>query len=121
LDSPQDLSKWTKLQIITKCILRAKGRGEAQTAQSFAAEVRLRIQRWRNGEEGALWREAVKAQKAGKKGRRKKGKKVETDEERQDKENAMRATKLVQEGQFSRAAKALVSRGIDQNSAEAKL
>ena len=45
---------------------------------------------------------------------------METDEERQDKENAIRATKLVQEGQFSRAAKALVSRGIDQNSAEAK-
>ena len=120
LDNPQDISKWTKLQIITKCVLRARGKGESQTAQSYAAEVRLRIQRWRNGEAGALWREGVKAQKAGRKGKKKKGRRVETDEERQDKENAIRATKLVQEGQFSRAAKALVSRGIDQNSAEAK-
>ena len=121
LDNPQDMSKWTKLQIISKCVLRAKRKGEAQTAQSYAAEVRVRIQRWRNGEAGALWREAVKAQKAGQKGKRKKkGRRVQTDEESQDQENAIRAMKLVQEGQYSRAAKALVSRGIDQNSAEAK-
>ena len=63
----------------------------------------------------------MKAQKAGQKGKRKKkGRRVQTDEESQDQENAIRAMKLVQEGQYSRAAKALVSRGIDQNSAEAK-
>ena len=62
----------------------------------------------------------MKAQKASKKGKKKKGRRVETDKERQIKENATRALKLVQEGQYSRAAKALVSRGIDQSSAEAK-
>jgi hypothetical protein len=44
----------------------------------------------------------------------------ETEEEKQVKQNALRSTKLVQEGQFSRAAKALTSRGIDQHSEEAK-
>ena len=79
----------------------------------------MRIQRWRQGE---LWKEAVKAQKkgVGKKGKRKKNSVGETEEEKQTKQNAMRSTKLVQEGQFSRAAKALTSRGIDQHSEEAK-
>ena len=54
LNNPQDVSQWIKLQIISKCILRAKGRGESQTAQSFAAEVKLRIQRWRRGGGGAV-------------------------------------------------------------------
>ena len=54
LNNPPDVSQWIKLQIISKCILRAKGRGESQTAQSFAAEVKLRIQRWRRGGGGAV-------------------------------------------------------------------
>ena len=125
LGNPQDVTHWVKLQIISKCILRAKGRGESQTAQSFAAEVKLRIQRWRQGEVGELWKEAVKAVKAqkkgaDKKGRRKKDRVAETAEEKQTKQNAERSTKLMQEGQFSRAAKALTSRGIDQHSEQAK-
>ena len=83
-------------------------------------EVKLRIQRWRQGEVGSLWKEAVKAHKVTRRGRGKKGKKVVMEKEKQDQENASRSLKLVQEGHISRAAKALVSRGIDQHSAEAK-
>ena len=97
--------------------VRDKGKGETQTVQSYAAEVKLRIQRWRQGEAGSLWKEAVKAHKVTRRGR---GKKVVMEKEKQDQENASRSLKLVQEGHISRVAKALVSRGIDQHSAEAK-
>jgi hypothetical protein len=76
--------------------------------------VKLRIQRWHQGEAGALWKEAVKARKSKGVGKKRKDKKdkTETEQEEQDKENARRCTKLVQEGQFSFAAKALISRGL---------
>ena len=84
--------------------------------------MKLRIQRWHQGEAGALWKEAVKARKSKGVGKKRKNKKdkTETEQEEQDKENARRCTKLVQEVQFSFAAKALISRGIDQSSEAAK-
>ena len=54
---------------------------------------------------------------------RSQGKKKKTGksaEKSQEKKNSERAAGLVQEGQLSRAAKALVSRGLDQSSAGAK-
>ena len=72
---------------------------------------------------GELWNESVKAQKkgVGKEGKRKMNSVGETEEEKQINQNAMRSTKLVQEGQFSRAAKALTSRGIDSTPRKPKL
>jgi hypothetical protein len=37
MDNPVDISQWIQLQIISKCILTAKERGETQTPQSYAA------------------------------------------------------------------------------------
>ena len=72
---------------------------------------------------GELWNESVKAQKkgVGKEGKRKMNSVGETEEEKQINQNAMRSTKLVQEGQFSRATKALTSRGIDSTPRKPKL
>jgi hypothetical protein len=41
MDNPVDISQWIHLQIISKCILRAKERGKTQAPQSYAAVVKL--------------------------------------------------------------------------------
>ena len=81
------------------------------------AKVREACRRWRGGEAGALWQEAAgEVQVQERRGRRRRPREQEpTQEER----NARRAATLIQEGQLSRAARALVSRGMDQSSAQA--
>ena len=72
LDDPQSICSWVKLQILSKCILRAKPSGDRQTGQSFGGEVKLRMQRWRQGNISDLWKEAVKAKQNRKKGKKSK-------------------------------------------------
>ena len=87
--------------------IHPEGRGESQTPQSYAAEVKLRIQRWRQGEAGELWKEAVKSQKkgAGKKGRRKKGRRKK-DRRKKDRRKKDRKEETDEEKQIKRKRRA---------------
>ena len=100
-------------------MLSTKPRGQGYQAQSHAQVVRAACRRWRNGEVAALWAEAKKRAKGPRTGggRRARGREAEPTQEQK---NLKRVATLLQEGQFSRASKALISRGIDQNSAEAR-
>ena len=90
------------------------GRGPRQgDAYSQAKQVKERLKRWGKGEYRQLWEEAVKMTKIPPKakGRRRTGVPEETVKKQQDK-NGERATKLAQEGQFSRAVQTLTSQGM---------
>ena len=118
-DDHRNPREWLRLYILTRCVLPTKPRGKGYTAQSHAQVIRALIRRWRNGEEAQLWQEALKRRRTSPqtgRGKRKPSDREKTQQER----NVERAAMLLQEGQYSRAAKALVSRGISQGSAEAR-
>jgi hypothetical protein len=77
--------------------------------------VRDRLKRWRQGEYHALWDEAVKLTKPAPSRRRKQGQGEATgggQEKTQQQRNGERAAMLAQEGEYSRALKALTSAGM---------
>ena len=115
---PTSSKRWLLLYILPRCVLRARPSEVASSGRSAAHIVKEACRRWRSGEAAALWTEAVKAQRPPPKKGRKKA--VVDDPLSQEKRNARRAAALIQDGQLSRAAKALVSRGMDQSSAASK-
>ena len=100
---------------------------QGTSAQSAAKVVRAAYKRWRDGEEAELWKEAVERKKAatkrqgkdktkrGKKGRKKQARWSSNKEKRQLTQNIERSKMLMEEGQLSRAAKALISNGMDHD------
>ena len=141
-NDPGNSGKWLLLYILPRCILPARPKGQGLNARSMVQEVRAACKKWRQGAIGELWQEAKMLVKAGRKqeekNRKKKKKKArqragrgqvdqgsreeeeQEESQQQKRRNAERASVLVEEGQLSRAAKALISRGIDDCSAEAR-
>ena len=114
--SPQEEKPWLLIYILARCVLVARP-GEQGTAggRSAAQRVKNACHRWRNGEASSLWKEATQESKVQRRGRRRKAQAPPTLEE----SNARRAKMLAQEGQLSRAAQALVSIGMESDSAAA--
>ena len=105
---PEDARLWVLEAMFARCILPA-GRGpRAGDAYSQARLVRERLRRWRVGEHGQLWQEAVELTKVPPR----KAKKGQEQEKPQEKRNAERATTLTQDGQFTKALQALTSAGM---------
>ena len=103
-------NKWLLLYILARCVLTARPRELGAASKSAAHKVKEACRRWRGGEAGALWQEAAgEVQVQARRGRRRPREQEPTQEER----NARRAATLIQEGQLSRAARALVSCGMD--------
>ena len=92
--------------ILPRCVLPARIREQGQSASKV---VRAACKKWREGKAAELWEEAKGKKEAPKKGRKRKEKETPTQLER----NVQRATRLAEEGQLGRAAKALVSKGCD--------
>ena len=126
--TPDNSQLWLLLYILPRCILPARPKNQGyQQAQSAAKVIKAACRKWREGKIVELWQEALMLKrKVGKeklKKRKKKKKQAEHalgEERTQVTRNRERATELAQEGQLSRAAKALVSRGVDLNSEAAK-
>ena len=110
-------NKWLLLYILARCVLKAQPRELGAAGRTAAHRVKEVCRRWRSGEAAALWNEAKgEVQVQARRGRRRRPREEEpTLEER----NARKATSLIQEGQLSRAARALTSRGMDQTSPQA--
>ena len=111
------------IYIVARCTLFSKASPPGLN-ENTAEIVKRRMDRWRNGEIGTLWLEAVKAQAEGNCKRQKKrtrqrdfeGERVKSQADL----NAARCHRLIELGQFSRAAEALNSEGIDFDSREAE-
>jgi hypothetical protein len=125
---PANMDKWLLLYMLPRCVLAARPRQLGATGQSAAKLVRAACRRWLDGEAVELWQEEVgrkkkqaKAKEKGKRGRKKKQAQTEELLRTNQQRNIDRAKMLVAENQLSRAAQALISRGMDMSSAEALL
>jgi hypothetical protein len=95
--------------MLARLILPA-GKAPLHTGDTTEAnEIKERIRRWRAGEFRALWEEAIAMQKVPVKRKRKKQQQTVVSQEER---NAIRSSRLVKEGQYSRAAQALTSAGL---------
>ena len=113
-DKPDDVQGWLLVYIFTRAVLPARIGGDEQ-GESKAKLIKERLRRWRQGEFAALWSEAVQLSSQKPKARKKKA--GAAPEKSQHDLNVERATKLCQEGQYTKALQALVSLGLADESA----
>ena len=112
-DKPAEVQGWLLIFIFTRAVLPAGIAGNQDQAESKSKLIRERLRRWRQGEFSALWSEAV--QLSSKRPKAKK-KKASVPEKSQQDLNVERATKLCQEGQYTKSLQALVSLGLAEHS-----
>ena len=123
---PTSVRRWLLLYILPRCVLPAH---PPVPGNSLAQVVRAACRKWRDGKAAELWREAtggreeVATEGGGAPRRRRISRKQREQEQEatQEERNARRAKVLLQENQLARAARALVSRGVDQSSAAARM
>jgi hypothetical protein len=115
-NNPANLANHILYSMLARVILPAGKAPPHPGDTTQAHKIKERIRRWRAGEFRALWEEAIALQKLPVKMRRKK--KQQETEVTQESRNAIRSSRLVKEGQYSRAAQALTSAGlVEQNTA----
>ena len=113
-NNPANLANHILYSMLARVILPAGKSPPHPGDTTQANKIKDRIRRWRGGEFRALWEEAIAMQKMPAKKRKKK--KQQESEVTQESRNAIRSSRLVKEGQYSRAAQALTSAGlVDQN------
>ena len=110
-DVPADLSSWSKLFMIAKCVLASPATGHRLRWREITTLVRSRIDRWRAGDVASLWSKAVA-------GGHSLSKRAQSSSGSQRSRNIRRAKLSVQDGQYSKAIKALTSNGLATPSAE---
>lgn len=111
--NPGSVGLWTMLYMLPKCILFAPLRGRRMHFREMHKVIQERISLWRGGHIGQLWQQASSPSP-----QRQSRKQSARDKPppSQDDINARRCLRLLQDGQFSRAAQALSSSGIDFDS-----
>ena len=92
--------------------MAAPPRGGRRHHKEIEKIVRNRVKRWKDGEISRLWAEVKTPPPIPKRAQK-------PAPPSQEEANVRRCLRLVQDGQYSRAIQALVSRGLDQNSREA--
>ncbi len=102
LPSLLDSSLWLKLLMLAKCILASPAFGHRLRWREILKLVKSRLRRWADGEYLDLWSEAVENSQAA--SHRKRPLNIV-------KQNANRALRATQNGQYSKAIKSLTSEG----------
>jgi hypothetical protein len=110
LDNPNSVYAWTLVFMLPRCILFSPKRGGKQHWNERQREIRRRIRLWNEGKYLDLWNEALASQTAQGRGRRKKN--PQNEAASQEAVNIRRSLRCVQDGQYSKATKALTSLGI---------
>ena len=111
---PGNIANHILLSIVARVILPAGKSPPHPGDTSQASKIKDRIKRWKQGSYNELWEEAISQQKEPNQPRRKK--KQPQEEVTQEVRNARRSLKLIKEGQYTRAAQALVSPGLAEQS-----
>ena len=97
----------------TQGTLLFAGQGPRRSdAYTQARLVKERLRRWKEGEYGQLWQEAVELTKPATKARRRRGRVMADQEKSLEEKNAGRALQLAQEGQYRKSLQALDSVGM---------
>ena len=99
-DAPADLSSWSKLLMLAKCVLASPATGHRLRWREILTLVRSRIDRWLAGDLVALWSEAIAGGKF-------LAKRIESSSGSQRSHNIRRTKLAVQDGPYSKAIKAL--------------
>ena len=110
--APADLSCWSKVFMLAKCVLASPATGHRLRWREILKLVRSRIDRWLAGNLVALWSEAVS-------GGQSLSKRMQSSSRSSNPSHHIRRAKqAVQDGQYSKAIKALSSSGLATPSAE---
>ena len=110
-DNPDDFAPWFLVLMVSKCILSSPPLGHRMRWREISKLVKARISRWQAGEFSTLWKEALD----GGWSLQKRSKALGPSQQRSN--NIRRAKQAVQDGQFSKAIKALTSDGLADHSA----
>ena len=110
-DNPDDLAPWSLVLMVSKCILSSPPLGHRLRWREISKLVKARISRWQAGEFSTLWKEALD----GGWSLQKRSKALGPSQQRSN--NIRRAKQAVQDGQYSKAIKALTSDGLADHSA----
>ena len=104
------IEAWTLLAMLPKCVIPAPRRGGDKGKASYSSFVRKCLTRWKNKEYQSLWNEASASIKR----RHKSTPQIQSIEE-EDRKAALRAVRLVRDGELSRAMTALTSEPLAPN------
>ena len=108
--NPEKISAWVLQLMFAKCILPAvKHRPDSNQSKA----VKERLARWRRADYRALWEEAVEMTKLKGKSR----KKTQDQQISQEERNSQRASRLAQQGEYTRACQAITSAGLAEHTA----
>ena len=111
--NPSDLSQWSRLFMLPKCVLASPAAGHHLPWREILKQVKSRLSRWFDGDLVTLWTEAFAG---GQSLSRRIG---QSSPSNQQKHNIRRAKRAVEDGQYSKAMKALTSDGLVAPSDEA--
>ena len=109
-NSSTDISQWSRLFMLTKCVLASPAIGHRLRLREILQCVRSRLHRWSDGDLVALWSEALDD-----------GQSLSRRSELSasaSSHNIRRAKRAVQDGQYRKAIKALTSDGLANPSPE---
>ena len=113
-DNPGDLTHWSKLFMLPKCVLASPAAGHRLPWREILQQVRSRLRRWAAGDLLPLWEEATANGHT--LSQRLSSSVTSTTSQRCH--NARRARRAVQDGLYSKAIKSLTSVGIASPSPE---
>jgi hypothetical protein len=109
--SPEDLSQWSRLFMLAKCVLVSPAAGHRLRWREILKRVKSRLRRWEDGDVISLWLEALDDGHSLAKRRDKSSSASSSN-------NFRRAKLAVQEGQYTKAIRALTSDGLASSSPE---
>ena len=109
--SPDDLSQWSRLFMLAKCVLASPATGHRLRWREILKRVKSRLQRWADGDLMTLWSEALDDGRSLAKRRHQSASASSSG-------NFWRAKLAVQDGQYTKAIRALTSEGLASPSPE---
>ena len=112
VNNRQKISAWSPFLMFPKCVLYTMPEKNKKDSKTLTKLIKERLARWRRGGEYMrLWQEAVQNTRS----RPKSKKKAADSEPSLEERNATRATRLAQQGKYTRAVQSLLSAGLAQH------
>ena len=111
VEDPADLSSWSKVLMLAKCVMASPAAGHRLRSREILRLVKSRIQRWLAGDQVALWSEGMSEGQS-------LSRHTQSSSSSSQRNNIRRAKLAVQDGQYSKAIKTLTSDGLATPSAE---
>ena len=114
VNNRHNIAVWSLFYMFPKCILHTSLEKNKKDNLSLSKAVKARLAMWRRGGEeyGKLWQEAIRSTRV----RPQSKKKAAENQPSQEERNGSRATRLAQQGEYTRAVQSLLSSGLADHS-----